>query len=53
MLSWCSLLPATVSIAGYAYLEAECQEKSVSIVSDEEDFYASKLIAHEIGHRYC
>ncbi|KAH3708917.1 A disintegrin and metalloproteinase with thrombospondin motifs adt-2-like isoform X2 [Dreissena polymorpha] len=36
--------------SGYAYLEAECQAKSVSIVSDEEDFYASQLIAHEIGH---
>lgn len=37
---------------GYAYLEAECKQKSVSIVEDNEDFYTAQLIAHEIGHRY-
>ena len=38
--------------AGYAYMDAECKAKSVSVVEDNDDFYTAQLIAHEIGHRY-
>ena len=37
---------------GYAYTEAECKAKSVSIVEDNEGIYTAQLMAHEIGHRY-
>ncbi|XP_045210527.2 metalloprotease mig-17-like [Mercenaria mercenaria] len=38
------------TFSGYAYTEAECKQKSVSIVQDNEDFYTAQLMAHEIGH---
>ncbi|KAL4218953.1 A disintegrin and metalloproteinase with thrombospondin motifs 14 [Mactra antiquata] len=38
------------TFSGYAYTEAECKQKSVSIVEDNEDLYTAQLIAHEIGH---
>ncbi|XP_053381291.1 snake venom metalloproteinase fibrolase-like [Mercenaria mercenaria] len=38
------------TFSGYAYTEAECKQKSVSIVEDNEDFYTAQLMAHEIGH---
>ncbi|XP_052790836.1 A disintegrin and metalloproteinase with thrombospondin motifs 19-like [Mya arenaria] len=38
------------TFSGYAYTQAECKAKSVSVVQDNEDFYTAQLMAHEIGH---
>ncbi|CAG2212512.1 unnamed protein product [Mytilus edulis] len=38
------------TFSGYAYTDAECKSKSISLVQDNTDFYTAQLMAHELGH---
>lgn len=37
-------------LQGYAFLDAECEPTSLSIVQDSENMFTAVTIAHELGH---